>query len=402
MPERRTSHLKALIYLLAAALSSACSDEPSHLEGDQNISLPDQLADLDGITHIDGTLILNGALLGAIELPELQTVRDELIVQGTGIETLALPALERVGGLVVEDNSQLRSIEVPVLSQVQPLSPSYVGPFGFGDNALLTEVTAPALTLVSGSIHLFGDALEAVYLPKLQSAWELEINSSGLSTLEVPELKQLTYFWVHRSAEALHTLALPNLLEISADMYIFGDALTTLTAPQLKTVNLGSVHSQLANLDLSLLQQAGHLSLCTAQLEQLALPALERAQSLSIFCDSPLLEAVHLPSLASIGELDLSGVALQTIDLDALEDAAMVILYETALTSVSLPSLLRTTHLELTDNPQLTDFDAPNLTELGFAKLIDNHPDLACLTTDDLFPALMQTDPLTFELEECP
>jgi hypothetical protein len=103
---------------VAAAVSEAppAACQGKILPGDVSVATDGDLAALDGVTRLEGSLTVTGALTGWAPLRCLTAVAGGLSVSATTAATLELPALVRVGGrLLVRGGESLASVLLPRL-----------------------------------------------------------------------------------------------------------------------------------------------------------------------------------------------------------------------------------------------------------------------------------------------
>jgi len=207
----------------------------------------------------------------------------------------------------------------------------------------LTMVDLSVLTSLS-EVYIYGDSLlQTVNFSRLQSidAGFLIDQCPKLSTLQVPLLKKVgpivsSNYTIQFENSGITSLSFPALTKIIGNVRINNLLLlTSITAPIL-TENV-------------LARQAVNV----------AWPFVIQS--------CPLLTTVSFPLLVSTGQLSISGVKINSINLNSLTTVkSLGIGSSNFLTTISLPALTTATeNISITNNPQLTTISMPTLVTAG-------------------------------------
>ncbi len=192
--------------------------------GDVHIAAPGDLAVLDGIQVIIGSLYFDAPFGTDVTLPDLQVVTASVyLTQGNGgggkpvhgpglvgLNSLTFPALTRVGDSVyLQYQESITTFAMPKLTTTTYVAIQY--------NDLLTTVDFSSLVSVPNN------TLDVGYNP-------------ALTTLTLTKLASLDTLNVQSNA-ALPALALPALTTLGSLSVNYNDALASLTVPKLTTLN---------------------------------------------------------------------------------------------------------------------------------------------------------------------
>ncbi|MEM6930501.1 MAG: hypothetical protein AAF602_26425, partial [Myxococcota bacterium] len=245
----------------------------------------------------------------------------------------ALSCLERVRGGLGINQTGLSSAVLPNLAEV-------TAGIGIGNNALLTEVSFPALTATELLRVVQNNALLRVQLTSLTEMGDrLELSQNTvLTTLDVPALETLGGDLVVQSMLGLSTLDLPVATTVGGILDVSSNGgLLAIDAPRLEQVGgLEAVFTSLQTLDLpALVTVDGDVELRFVDLVTVSLPRLETVggdleltdtetlTSVSApvrntvggtlrFFDTPQVGTIGVPQLATLGGLDVQRIDVLT------------------------------------------------------------------------------------------
>ena len=167
------------------------------------------LALLEGIQVVAGSLTIESVPGGALTLPDLEVVSYQLVLSdpsgGLGelpesLVSASFPALRRAGGLEARFLPSLASISAPRLERLGSLDLAY-------DDALVT-VSLPQLAEVDDLILRNQSVLASVTFPALaQAQWLRVSNNALLASFSAPQLRELAQNLDLYSNPALSTCA---------------------------------------------------------------------------------------------------------------------------------------------------------------------------------------------------
>ncbi len=187
--------------------------------GDVHLATPADLARLDGIQVIIGSLYFDGPCGADVTLPDLQIVSRSIFLTAgngggarpvhvpgiVGFQSLTFPALTRVGENFDIDNQE----DLTLVSAPKLVSAGYVEAYY---NLRLATIDLPSLTFVpANGLNLYGnDALTDVRLPKLARLDAMQVSyNQKLAALDLPALTSVSTLEVSSNA-ALAALHLPQ------------------------------------------------------------------------------------------------------------------------------------------------------------------------------------------------
>ncbi|RKG89237.1 DUF7151 family protein [Corallococcus terminator] len=355
-------------------------------EGTYVVRDASDLAALQGVTRVNGDLIINSATLSELILPELSVVVGSLSIQtnpqldrvdlpglrfardvwmelnaGLTTATLGDPDGHQVyvdRALVVRDHPQLAS-----LAGLRALAPN--GELTVSDNALVETFEFPYVTSLSLGLNVQSNPrLRGLDLPLLESTYSASVahgaaleSLSGLSSLRTVE--HLSIF----NNAALTSLQGLNSLQSAASVSIIKNAALKTTAGFPRLVRVGSVLIG----DNASLESAGGMPELRTVSESFW---LSNNALLRKVADLPKLDSVQILTVESNPMLtDLGGFG----SLMRLE--RLSVRYNRDLLELSRLSDLRYLQfLKLTDNPSLTGLGLESLlaVEQGFS--VENNP----------------------------
>lgn len=242
---------------------------------------------LDGVTCLDGGLIIAGVAGELPALPDLGTVTGEVIIASNDdITSLnGFSALRRVGQTFLVQGNQALT-DVSTLADVdEALSIDIVGNDSLADLAPFTKLDTLAHTLTiannssltslhglenvftaKGALILRGNSnlTDITALANLRSAVAVDVTgNASLASLSLPKLVQLDLRLVANDNPMLATVSAPELISMSEGVQISGNpALTTVSLPSLLSTGAVSFEN-----DISLVSIDAHqLSFLTADL----------------------------------------------------------------------------------------------------------------------------------------
>lgn len=299
---------------------------------------PAELSRLAGCSGVE-LLTIDGAIGGAISLPDLAWADELTIGPATGVTALELPALER-GRVSLDGVAGAFSLALPASQAVDLSATASPGLLSVGtpngaamaglallDNPSLAEMALGAGGEI-GRVELIGNgALE-----------EVHIGAAGVRLLRAT------------NNPALRSIALAGALGIME--------LEVESNPALRSVDVAG-----------------------ARMNRL------------LVMGNGALEALRLPQLLSARLFELSyEPSLVTLDLSSLTTARQMLVHNTGIGALNLGALTEVQELYLMSNGSLGSVDAPAL-ERGYVAITDN-PSL-CLTQVEPFaspPARLQVE----------
>jgi hypothetical protein len=151
-----------------------------------DLGLQEDVKKLAGCTQAASVIIRTGATIDLAPLKELEEITGDLTIGPTiGIDEASFNGLLRVGGTIrVANNSSLRGLFLPRIEQI--------GRFEVDNNAVLTSISTPRLTTVTGAMVITDNGhLELISAPLLQNVGK-ELVISGHSKLNLIEMGRLT------------------------------------------------------------------------------------------------------------------------------------------------------------------------------------------------------------------
>lgn len=310
------------------------------LVGDYTVARVEDLAALDGIRVITGTLTISAELATVVSLPDLAYVGGSIEARSAyGLDQLELPALAQVGGDFNMDSAPgLRSFSLPSLERVGgALKLAYLNQLAAVELPALTEVGVRVEPGVD-AITVNAEALTALEMPSLRRSGGIYLRGRAIERIAFPALSEAGGFELYDGL-AVQALELPALREVRRDLHLWGVAAAEIALPSLMTV-------------------AGSLFVADAQnAARLSLPALKSVGYAFVVARCAQLTALDVPRLASAPHVIVRDLAtLTSFSLPRLSAAEerVGVWYNPALTSFSLPELRRTRWLSVLDNPRLT------------------------------------------------
>lgn len=177
------------------------------------LATQDDIDALDGVTQVNGSLVVIGNTLTTVTLPEsVQSVGGYIDVKSATVTEFHAPGLTEVGGDIFVGTG-VQVVDLPVLTQiggrVDFLSPD------------ISTLTLPELRFVSSLFNISNvTVLQTASLPALEMVGGLYItNNSGLTTLNLPALK-----WIYGNGidvETNSSLATLNLGQLTTSTNYF-------------------------------------------------------------------------------------------------------------------------------------------------------------------------------------
>ncbi|MGE6760242.1 DUF7151 family protein [Corallococcus interemptor] len=336
------------------------------------VTTAEDLAGLQGVTRVDGDLLVNSETLTALDLPELSAVVGSLTVQANPrLTRVALPSLRFAGEVWLDDNAALTTAAM-------------------GDPALPVHVDRD-LSVRGNPVLASLDGLRAL-APR---RWLGVSDNALVESLEFPAVDSLPEGLSVQANPRLRRLALPGLASAGSVSLSQNAALESLSGlSSLRTVEFLSIFSNaaLTNVEgLDSLQSASAISISrNAKLQSTAgFPRLSRVGSVAIGDNALLESAGGMPELRTVSE-DITlrnNARLKSVTgLDRLDSVHTVIVeLNPRLTDLGgLGRLLRLDRLSVRYNNDLTELTRfQNLRELQFLTVTDN-PSLQALGLDGL------------------
>ena len=284
----------------------------------------------------DGDWIINGEA-DVLATACFTIITGRLLVVGTALGSLELPTLVSVEGDVqIEDNARLTRVSLPTLSRVGADRDGGQATLSLQRNAALVDLDLPALALVNNDVLLSDNAaIATIRLAALEtigrdSVSTLSINGNGaLVAIDLPRLTRLVYGTMGLSGDSLESINLPALVDVWSWLEVAGcPRLTALSLPSLTHAVLGlRLNPSLTTVDLPSLTTVGMLDLSRdAMRGELVLPALQELPALTV-SENPGLTAIRLPALPSLKALTVqSNATLATLDMPLLASISEALL----------------------------------------------------------------------------
>jgi hypothetical protein len=348
-------------YLCDFEKTLAC-DDGDVLEGVITLATSEDARRIDGVTCIDGDLVIaNNDALEILGLSRLERVTGHVALAGNPqLATLdGLDALTRVGGTYLVQGNDLLADLTPI-AQLARGDLAVVANEYMPDLAGLGEMTrAPGSIAIAGNPELASlggleqlassaypitirsnRALASLSLPALQSAGALTIADNGLSTIAVPALSRVEGELAISNEGSLQALAVPRLA----------------TAGSVRIEN----NRALADVQLSALRELGGLVVADNRgLARVAAPLLGAS------------ERVELASLPSLKLVDLSG-------LEVVEGTLRI--HDVALANLTGFTALQYAHdVTIESCPALVDFTGFGLVDVSGSFAATKNPALASI-----------------------
>ncbi len=316
-------------------------------DGDCTLTIP-KLTNLSlpALTTINGVLTLSGFLENeTISFPVLSSLPNDLTIENSQTDSISFPSLTTVGSNV--------TIDVTAGANPQTLDLSFLdninGSLGV-TMPNLTEVIAPSLTTIGGSLNLSGFLNNVdINFPLLQSfSGGLDLRTFETDNILFPSLTSAAGVTLYVTAGANpQTLDLSSLVTCSG---VFDNRM-----PNLSELNLPALTSV-----------GDYFIFYTSSLDvNVNVPVLETISSYLSLRNFQS-DSILFPSLTSVAGIDIivgAGVNPQTLNLDSLQ-------YLTATT--------------LIDMPNLNSFSLPSLIEFNNGSDIEFKTSLAEASVDGI------------------
>ncbi|MBN9682024.1 MULTISPECIES: DUF7151 family protein [unclassified Corallococcus] len=270
----------------AEALTTLLLCQPARVYsgGPYVVATAEDLAGLQGVTRVDGDLLIHGETLTDLALPELSAVMGALSIQANPqLTRVALPGLRFAGELWLDDNAALSTATVGdpagrvhvdrnVSVRGNPVLPSLDGLraltprrwLGVSDNALLETFEFPGVDSLPDGLSVQGNPrLRTLSMPFLESAGSVSLSQnasleslSGLSSLRTVEhlsifssgklttvqgldnLQSASSITVAKNAKLQTMEGFPSLIRVGS--VLIGDNAALVSAggmPELRTVS---------------------------------------------------------------------------------------------------------------------------------------------------------------------
>lgn len=299
------------------------------LAGDVTIGDATDAAALRGVDEIGGDLVVDGAALERLELPELRRLGGSLVVwRAPDLATVSVPALEEVGGDVslydldafdsfagfsalTTVGGSLSVTRVPLVRDFAGLE----GLEGLGDELYLYHLEGlrsadglSSLASIGGDLQVLeAYALRELRLPALRSAGRVELfEADALTRVDLPALETVEGYELHECGSMVDLGSFPRVTALASLAVEWDAALSSLDGfPALTSA--GSV-----------------------KVEQVTVSSFAGLGALESIRDGLLVRGVRgaaaldLPALRSVGELQVvRGDDLVTVGLDALDEVRL-------------------------------------------------------------------------------
>ncbi len=306
--------------------------------------------EVDCLVEVAGDLTISADMLSSLSFPQLWWVEGELRVAGNPtLASWSVPSLRFVDGdLVWLDND---SLPIPVFSDLEGVGT--LARLSGGTFPVLTVVTQDvgltdglmlnALTRVGGRISIADGVLDAVSLPRLVEAGELDLRSARVDAVSLDQLEEvdslifelaamssplllpaLTNVYGDGRFLATHEeIVLPRLQHVSGVLEANPAGLTSFEAPDLidvlGDVSVGGEDTAWVRLD-ALSNVAGTLQVQCPGCDGIRLGALETVEQSLVLVGGTDTSELNLLLLSGVGgALTIDGFStLRQLDLPAL------------------------------------------------------------------------------------
>ena len=296
-----------------------------------------------GATIIDGDLIIGEDALEA----DADTI----------FNINALSSIKQINGNLTIKNSYAGK-DLSGLSSLTKVGNIYIG--SSSKAAILTDsvsISLPELQNIS-ELTINDNKVKSLYLPKLESAWNIFINCKSIKKLDMKVLSTIYGNLTVQSGTSTSTantvieeLTFPALKDVMGNMSI-----NTLTA--VNKINLSILTSIGGNFTMNLM----------SSLEELIIPALNQVDGNIEIKQSYLYSNISAPRLKKAGSFCIEGNSANrpafVFEMPILEEVTgqFRINYSTA-TELSLPSLKTLGNLYINQSVELKSVSLPKLTE---------------------------------------
>ena len=341
-------------------------------------------------TEIEGTLELTGDTLTTIRLPKLTRVSEALFIHDVDAATaIALPALTETGSLMIDGAATLVSLDLTSLAHVG--RDLWLGSRTVVSRRMpaLKAVKLPALHTVDGQLRIAEVEATEITAPLLESAGGLNISATFVSALALPKLTQLGGPLVIDQNRTLGTIDLGSVTSINGGLFVRGNARNaTALEPHLDLHQLAGVEGRVdfagnalhtIKLD-ALTDVSGAFALTANELIVLTMPLLAAVGGdLEIAHNRMLPTVLGFPSLGSIGGVIILGTRWDAGTCTVAAGREIPTPY-----SVALPALTIAHGLGLCDERGLTEVSAPKLPSTEFSVVVAAGGELESLRLDGL------------------
>lgn len=300
--------------------------------------------DMSGLTQLLGPLIFADLpMLKTVSLNALTKITNDSEFRNLDMEKLDFPLLTHSVQLTL-NNVSLQSLTMPVLNNITNLTlldvvipelslPALSSASSIGIvNSNLTKISFSSLNTI-GSFTIVNTNISNLTCPLLKTADNLHLESSKLSSLELSSLTKIQSEIKINSNSSLLSINLPILTNVATIKIEDNSAITTISLPLLGEVSELKINNnlKLANLNLS---------------------ALNMVMQNFTFTQNPLLTTLNLQALTDVkGGLDISfNSKLSSAQLPALSAVDNITVGNNAISTLSLPSLLKIKNLLVYDN----------------------------------------------------
>ncbi len=292
-----------------------------------------------GVTSIGEYAFAQSSLSGRLELPaSLTSLGAYAFAQNEGITSVTVPAgVATIGEGAFAECTALTSVTLAE-------GVGTIGDFAFIGDAALTSVTLPAsLGAIGKGAFAACKGLRTVALPAglTEIADYTFYNATSLDALTLPEAVTSIGDFAFFGDEKLTGLDFASVTSVGNYAFM-GTALTTLDADAVETVgNYAFARTHLTSVRLPAATDIGAYAF--AEAKELTSLSLDRAVHIGegAFARATGLTAVSLPACETIGDLAFAYAgSLTSLDVPALQTIGSYAIYNTRISSVSLPASL--------------------------------------------------------------
>lgn len=293
----------------------------------------------EGVETIGNYAFAGSNLSGSVQLPTtLRTLGDYAYAQNTGVTAVTVPAgVKKIGEGAFAECTALTSV---TLNE----GVAEIGDYAFlGDSALTTAVLpASVTTLGTGAFALCGNLNRVTLSEALTELPDYAFyNAVSLTGLTLPEAITSIGRFAFFGAEKLADLPLGAVKTIG-DYAFVGTALTRLDADAVESVgDYAFARTALTSVRLPAATAIGHYAF--AETKALASVSLDAAVTVGTgaFARAAKLTSVSLPACETLGEYAFAyDGTLTSLNLPALKTIGSYAIYNTKISTISLPATL--------------------------------------------------------------
>lgn len=284
-----------------------------------------QVAHFPSLKAVSANAFNNCVNLTNIEMANVESIEGSAFYGCNNLINVILPSLKTVEGNAFSECGNLMSVDAPNLTTI--------GNYGFSGCSNLTTAIMPNLTEVGKYAFEGCSSLTNYEMPKVNtideyafagaklsnvsflnaiSVGECAFEGSGLTAIELPKLTVPGGEAIFRNCSSMVSASMPNLTELSYQMFCGCSSLESIDLPMVINMNLGEgTHntsgafkncSSLKNVNMPLLNRVLPLAFlgCSA-LESISLPSVTHIDDYA-FCDCSSLKSLNFPKVETIDE----------------------------------------------------------------------------------------------------